>query len=95
MNSILTEKIWIVVEPILQIETKRVGRPKFDIRKAFFGIFFILENGIKWRCLPSEYGKVATVHGKFIRWIRNGKIKKLFELIRNEYADSTSKCIIY
>ena len=34
---------------------------------------------------PSEYGKVSTVHEKFMKWIHNGKIKKLFELIRNEY----------
>ena len=85
MNNILAEKIWAVAEPILQTETQRIGRPEFDIRRTFFGIFFVLENGIKWRCLPGEYGKVSTVHGKFMKWIRNGKIQKLFALIRNEY----------
>jgi transposase len=85
MSNILAEKIWSVAKPILQTGTQRVGRPEFDARSAFFGIIFVLENGIKWRCLPSEYGKVSTVHGKFTKWIRDGKIQRLFEMIRNEY----------
>lgn len=85
MSNILAEKIWAVAEPILQTETKRVGRPEFDARKTFFGVMFVLENGIKWRCLPNEYGKTSTVHGKFMRWIREGKIQSIFEMIRKEY----------
>lgn len=85
MNNILAEKIWPVAKPILLKRNSRVGRPEFDICKAFFGIIYVLENGIKWRCLPQEYGKVSTIHGKFIKWIREGKIQKIFEMIRNEY----------
>jgi putative transposase len=85
MKTILAEKIWTVAQPILQTGNQSVGRPEFDPRKAFFGILFILENGIKWRCLPAEYGKVSTVHGKFMKWIRDEKIQRVFEMIRNEY----------
>ena len=39
----------------------------------------------KWRCLPSEYGKASTVHGKFMKWIRDGRIQVLFDAMRKEY----------
>jgi putative transposase len=85
MPDILAEKIWTVAELILQKRKNKKGRPEFDARKTFFGIMFVLENGIKWRFLPKEYGKVSTVHGKFMKWIRDGRIQMIFETIRNEY----------
>jgi len=84
MQENITEKIWLVVKPILQKE-KTTGRPEFDIKKTFFGILYVLENSIKWRCLPTEYGKPSTVHGKFMKWIYEGRIQKVFHIIRGEY----------
>ena len=89
MKNILAEKIWAVAGSILQKENQLTGRPEFDARRTFFGIMFVLENGIKWRFLPCEYGKVSTVHGKFMKWIREGKIQRVFEMIRNEYLLKT------
>jgi transposase len=85
----VSEKIWIVAKPILQKGTMKTGRPEFDRRKTFFGILFVLENGIKWQNLPSEYGKVSTVHGKFMKWVRNGNIQSIFESIRGTYLEKT------
>lgn len=85
MKNILAEKIWPVAQPILQKEKQLTGRPEYNVKSTFFGIMYVLENGIKWRCLPSEYGKVSTIHGKFMRWIREGRIQSIFENVRNEY----------
>lgn len=85
MKKIIAEKMWDVIAPILVVKKGGRGRPEFDVRKAFFGILYVLENGIKWRCLPAEFGKVTTVHGKFIRWIRNGTLKRLFQQCRDNY----------
>jgi transposase len=85
MKHSIAEKLWPVVEPILQIEKGKVGRPEFDPYKAFSGILYILESGSKWRLLPPEYGKPSTVHGKFMNWIRNNFIANIFEIMRRNY----------
>lgn len=85
MKNSIAEKLWPVVAPILQIEKGKVGRPEFDPYKVFSGILYILESGSKWRLLPAEYGKTSTVHGKFMKWIRNNRIAHIFEIIRRDY----------
>lgn len=89
MNEIIAEKLWSVAGPILQKAKGTVGRPEFEARKAFFGILYVLENGIKWRNLPAEYGKPTTVHGKFIKWTKEGKMRKVFEETRKIYMLKT------
>lgn len=36
------------------------------------GIFWILDNGAKWKDLPAEYGSKSTVHRWFKKWVQAG-----------------------
>ena len=49
---------------------------------------YILENGSKWRFLPRVYGKPSTVHGTFMRWIKNGVFKSIVARARKFYLSS-------
>ena len=42
----------------------RGGRPATDKRLALRGIFWILDNGAKWKDLPRRFGSKSAVH----RW---------------------------
>jgi transposase len=55
----------------------RGGRPPLCKRRALRGIFWILDNGAKWKDLPRKYGAKSAVHRYFQRWVREG----LFEAI--------------
>ena len=55
----------------------RGGRPRTDKRKAIQGIFWILDNGAKWKDLPSEYGTKSSVHRAFQRWVEMGAFESL------------------
>lgn len=48
------------------------GRPPTDTRKAIAGIFWILDNGAKWKDLPREFGSKSAVHRCFKRWVEGG-----------------------
>ena len=48
------------------------GRPPADKRKVIQGIFWILDNGAKWKDLPSRFGSKSTVHRWFQTWTRAG-----------------------
>ena len=48
------------------------GRPRSDKRKVIGGIFWILDNGAKWKDLPKEFGSKISVHRAFQRWVEMG-----------------------
>lgn len=53
------------------------GRPPADKRKVIQGIFWILDNGAKWKDLPAEFGSKSTVHRWFQRWVRQGVFENI------------------
>jgi transposase len=56
------------------------GRPCTDKRRVVAGIFWILDNGAKWKDLPAEFGSKSTVHRWFKKWVGAG----VFEAIMRE-----------
>jgi transposase len=57
------------------------GRPRTDKRMAIQGIFWILDNGAKWKDLPAEYGTKSSVHRAFQRWVEMGAFEALLAQI--------------
>ena len=53
------------------------GRPPSDTRRIVAGIFWILDNGAKWKDLPSEFGSKSTVHRWFKKWVEAGAFEAL------------------
>ncbi len=53
------------------------GRPPADKRKVIQGIFWILDNGAKWKDLPREFGSKSTVHRWFQVWTRTGVFERI------------------
>jgi transposase len=53
------------------------GRPTADKYRVIRGIFWILDNGAKWKDLPSEFGSKSTVHRWFQRWVQDGIFEKI------------------
>jgi len=53
------------------------GRPCADKRRMVQGIFWILDNGAKWKDLPAEFGAKSTVHDWFKRWGQAGVFEKI------------------
>lgn len=56
------------------------GRPAMDKRQALRGIFWVLDNGAKWKDLPREFGSKSSVHKYFMLWTRAG----VFEAIMRD-----------
>jgi transposase len=56
------------------------GRPPADKRKVVRGIFWMLDNGAKWKDLPRRFGSKSTVHRWFQKWVRDG----VFEAIMRD-----------
>lgn len=50
----------------------RGGRPTADKRTVLQGIFWILDNGAKWKDLHANFGAKSTVHRWFKKWAEAG-----------------------
>jgi len=53
------------------------GRPPADKRQVLRGIFWVLDNGAKWKDLPAAFGSKSTVHRWFKRWVEEGVFEQL------------------
>ena len=53
------------------------GRPCADKRKVVAGIFWILDNGAKWKDLPRRFGSKSTVHRWFQKWVADGLFEEI------------------
>ena len=48
------------------------GWPPMGKRKALAGIFWMLDNGAKWKDLPADFGSKRAVHRWFQTWVNDG-----------------------
>ena len=53
------------------------GRPPADKRGVIRGIFWVLDNGAKWKDLPRRFGTKSTVHRWFQTWVRDGVFENI------------------
>ena len=53
------------------------GRPPANKRRVVRGIFWMLDNGAKWKDLPRRFGSKSTVHRWFQTWVRDGVFEQI------------------
>lgn len=82
----LTDEQWAVLEPALPVmlcETELGGRPETHWRRTMIdAMFYVDDNGCKWRALPRDFPKWKTVHDMFTRWERDGVWADIADLLR-------------
>lgn len=70
--SDLTDTQWQLLEPLLPVsltQTELGGRPEKHHRRAVIdAIFYLVDNGIKWRAVPADFPPWQTIYGLFTRW---------------------------
>jgi transposase len=78
MLTLTEEQLDWLVERIPDHEVSpKGGRPAEEKRKVIQGIFWILDNGAKWKDLPRRYGTKSTVHRWFQTWTHAGVFEQI------------------
>ena len=49
---------------------------KYSLRSVFDGILYIMETGVQWRMLPSNFAPWQTVYYYFSKWKNEGLRKR-------------------
>jgi transposase len=57
------------------------GRPSVSKWQALAGIFWILDNGAKWKDLLKPFGSKSSVHRWFSRWVKDGVFETILRAL--------------
>ena len=80
--SDMTDREWEIIKPLIPA-AKKGGRPRsVNIRSILNAIFYVLDNGIKWRSLPHDYPAWETVYWYFNCWAEDGTIVRIHKKLR-------------
>lgn len=94
-TSDLTDAQWQVIAPLLPLPSwlhGRGGRPeKYCRRAGIDAIFYLADNGCKWRNLPCDFPPWRTIHVIFTRWFVDGDLHELHESLREKLRVSVGK----
>lgn len=82
----MTGSEWAALEtalPVMLCGTPLGGRPEKHSRRAMIdAMFYINDNGVKWRALPRDYPPRSTVHDMFTRWTADGVWADIVDVLR-------------
>ena len=82
-RTMLTEKLWLMLKPIL-LDLNIYDKP--NLRDIFEGILFRMRIGCPWRDIPCYFGIPNTIFKESSRWSKNNKLMQLFKNL-SKYID--------
>ncbi len=68
---------WLVAHIPESEPSPKGGRPEADRRRTLQGVFWMLDNGAKWKDLPRVFGAKSTVHRWFKIWTEAGVFEEI------------------
>jgi transposase len=77
----ISDKEYEKIANLLPVQRGNVEVANKEFLRA---ILYIAENGCKWRALPKEYGKWATIYKRASRWAKNGVLERVFIELQRE-----------
>jgi transposase len=82
----VTDAQWMLLRPLLPEPAylrPGGGRPEKHCRRQIINaLFYVVDNGIKWRALPADFPPWRTVYGFFMRWSDNLVCNQLTDRLR-------------
>lgn len=91
----LTDEQWAELEPLLPVmlcDTPLGGRPEKHHRRTMINaIFYVTDNGIKWRALPADFPPWKTVHGMHARWAKDGVLEDITDRLRARVREQAGR----
>lgn len=82
-----SDRQWAVIEPLLPDPAwlcGRGGRREVHCRRSIVdAIFYVADNGIKWRALPADFPPWSTVYNYFATWEAAGATVDVLDGLRD------------
>lgn len=85
MENTVPDALWEVMENLIPKKKAKVGRPRMDAKKCMSAVFLILKTGGQWSSIPDFFGSHKTIHGTFMKWVREGVFENIMKAVRSFY----------
>jgi len=80
----LTDSQWELIKDLIPLEKPGGRHRELDMRQVLNAIFYIVDNGNKWRSLPHDFPKWPSVYHYFRQWRRNRTWRRIHDTLRSE-----------
>ncbi|WP_246204745.1 IS5 family transposase [Streptomyces tailanensis] len=91
----MTNAEWAVVRDALPVPAcleGRSGRPEgYCHRVMLDAIFYVTDNGIKWRSMPADFPAWDRVYAFFRRWREHGLVKEFHDRLRGRAREAEGR----
>jgi transposase len=82
---------WAILAPMLPTP-HRTGRPEKHHRRAILdALFYLVDNGVRWRDLPTDFPPWPTVYGFLTRWCDNLTAINLVDQLRQHLRSAAGR----
>ena len=78
----LTDSQWQLIKDLIPPEKPGGRHRELDMRHVLNAIFYIVDNGNKWRSLPHEFPKWPSVYHYFRQW-KDGTWQRIHDTLRS------------
>jgi transposase len=79
----LTDQEWALIEPVLNENKLKKGRPaKHSPKEILNAIFYVNRTGCQWRHLPHDLPPWSIVYTQLWRWKKKGLFEKIHSYLR-------------
>ncbi len=97
--SDLTALQWENIEHLFPQARGNIGRPReYPLREIVNAILYLARGGCSWRMLPHDFPPWETIYGYFRRWMRDGTLRRLREMLirphRSTAANDLSSAVV-
>lgn len=70
----------------------RGGRPEgYCHREMLDAVFYLVDNGIKWRVMPADFPAWDQVHAFFRRWRDGALVTELYHRLRGRVRERSGR----
>jgi transposase len=83
-RRVLTDEMWVRLEPLLPDRTPRRGGRWSDHREIVEAIIWRTRTGSPWRDLPSDFPSYQTVWWRFDRWAKDGTLDRVLTVLQGQ-----------
>jgi len=91
----MTDEQWAALEPCLPAMlcgTPLGGRPEKHWRRTMIdAMFYVNDNGVKWRAPPKDYPPWKTAHGMLGRWTDDGVWADIVDHLRPQVSEAEGR----
>ena|ERR1041385_2718621 len=87
----LTDSQWQLIKDLIPPEKPGGRHRELDMRQVLNAVFYLVDNGNKWRSLPHDFPKWPSVYHYFRQWRQDGTWQRIHDTLRSQLRQQSGR----